>query len=57
VQDAGENVHFLDVRKERDVRKAGGTIAGALRVPPDDSVQRASELALPRHDWLVAFCA
>lgn len=56
-QDAGEAVHFLDVRKERDYRKADGTIAGALRMPPDDAVQRAAELALPKHDWLVAFCA
>lgn len=57
LQDAGETVHILDVRKERDYRKANGTISGALRMPPDDAVQRAAELALPRHDWLVAFCA
>jgi NhaP-type Na+/H+ or K+/H+ antiporter len=57
LQDAGEKVHFLDVRKERDFRKADGTIAGALRMPPDDAAPRAAELALPRHEWLVAFCA
>ncbi len=57
LQDAGEAVHVLDVRKLRDYRRADATIAGALRVPPDDSAQRAAELALPKHDWLVAFCA
>ena len=57
LQDAGEAVHLLDVRKPRDYRRADATIAGALRVPPDDAGQRAAELALPKHDWLVAFCA
>jgi len=56
-QEAGEAVHFLDVRKERDFRNAERGIAGALRMPPDDAVQRAAELALPKHDWLVAYCA
>ena len=57
LQEAGERVHLLDVRKPRDYRRADATIAGALRVPPDDAAHRAAELALPRHDWLVAFCA
>lgn len=57
LQDAGEAVHLLDVRKPRDYRRADATIAGALRVPPDDSAQRAAELALPKHDWLISFCA
>ena len=57
LQEAGERVHLLDVRKERDYRKATGKIEGALRMPPDDAVQRASELALPREDWLIAYCA
>jgi len=57
LQEAGEPVHLLDVRKQRDYRKADATIAGALRMPPDDAALRAAELALPKHDWLVAFCA
>ena len=57
LQEAGEGVHLLDVRKPRDYRRADATIAGALRVPPDDAALRAAELALPKHDWLIAFCA
>lgn len=57
LREQGAGVHLLDVRKPRDYRRADATIEGALRVPPDDSVQRAAELALPKHDWLIAFCA
>ena len=57
LQESGAGVHLLDVRKPRDYRRADATIAGALRVPPDDAALRAAELALPKHDWLVAFCA
>jgi NhaP-type Na+/H+ or K+/H+ antiporter len=57
LQQAGEPVHVLDVRTERSYRDSEAQAAGALRVPPDDAVRRAAELALPRHDWLVAYCA
>jgi NhaP-type Na+/H+ or K+/H+ antiporter len=56
-QKAGAKVHFLDVRKARDWRRSQSVIDGAIRMPPDDAVQRAAELALPKHDWLVAYCA
>jgi NhaP-type Na+/H+ or K+/H+ antiporter len=57
LQEQGEPVHLLDVRTERDYRNAERMIEGARRIPPDDAVQRAAELALPKHDWLIAYCA
>ncbi len=58
VQAAGERVWLLDVRKEGAYSEADTQARGALRVSPDGNVAvRAAELALPRHDWLVAYCA
>ena len=58
LQAAGERVWLLDVRKEGAYSEADTQARGALRVSPDGNVAvRAAELALPRHDWLVAYCA
>lgn len=58
LQAAGEPVVLLDVRKERAYREAETQAKGAIRLSPDDNVAaRAAELALPRHAWLVAYCA
>jgi NhaP-type Na+/H+ or K+/H+ antiporter len=58
LQAAGERVVFLDVRKERAYRESDAQGKGAIRLSPDDDVaKRAAELALPRQDWLVAYCA
>jgi hypothetical protein len=45
------------VRKERAWNESDQKASGAIRLPPDEAAQRAAELALPRHDWLVAYCA
>jgi sodium/hydrogen antiporter len=53
----GERVVLLDVRKESAWRESEVKAKGAVRIPPDSARTRAAELALPRHDWLVAYCA
>jgi sodium/hydrogen antiporter len=57
LQANGERVVLLDVRKEGAWRESGIKAQGAIRLPPDSARTRAAELALPRHDWLVAYCA
>lgn len=55
---AGERVWLLDARKERAYRDSHVTAKGAIRLSPEGNVARAAaELALPRNDWLVAYCA
>ena len=57
LQAQGERVVLLDVRKESAWRESAVKAQGAIRLPPDNARTRAAELALPRHDWLVAYCA
>jgi NhaP-type Na+/H+ or K+/H+ antiporter len=57
LQAHGERVVLLDVRKEGAWRESAVKAQGAIRLPPDSARTRAAELALPRHDWLVAYCA
>jgi hypothetical protein len=54
---AGEPIRMLDVRKERDWNSADVRLAGAVRLDPDRPVESAAELALPRSDWLIGYCA
>jgi sodium/hydrogen antiporter len=53
----GEPVVVLDVRTDRAYGASDAQAHGAVRLPPDDAVLRAAELSLPRHAWLVAYCA
>jgi hypothetical protein len=58
LQAAGERVRLLDVRRERAYRESDVKAKGAIRLSPEGNVARAAaELALPRNDWLVAYCA
>jgi len=59
LQARGERVVLLDVRKDRAWNDSDQKAQGAIRLPPDGggAARRAAELALPRHDWLVAYCA
>jgi NhaP-type Na+/H+ or K+/H+ antiporter len=57
LQAQGERVVLLDVRKEGAWRESAVKAQGAIRLPPDNARTRAAELALPHHDWLVAYCA
>jgi len=56
LQARGERVIILDVRKENSWNESDQKARGAIRLPPDSAEQRAAELALPRNDWLVAYC-
>ena len=57
LQARGERVMMIDVRKDRAWEESELQAQGAIRLPPDNARTRAAELALPRHDWLVAYCA
>jgi sodium/hydrogen antiporter len=50
-------VIILDVRTDRTYDPSPLQARGAVRLPPDHVAARASELALPREAWLVAYCA
>jgi len=57
LQQSGEPVVILDVRTERSLETSDLQIKGAVRLPPDHVVERARELNLPKHAWLIAYCA
>jgi NhaP-type Na+/H+ and K+/H+ antiporter len=57
LQARGEQVVLLDVRKDRAWNESEEKARGAIRLPPERAVQSAADLALPRHAWLVAYCA
>lgn len=53
----GAPLRLLDVRTA-DAWAADESMArGATRISPDRPVSSAAALALPRHEWLVAYCA
>ena len=54
---AGYAVHLIDVRTDKSWDGSDTMAAGALRLPPAKPVESAAALALPRQDWLVAYCA
>jgi len=54
---AGIPYRLLDVRSPRSYQSADLQASGAVRIAPDRPVESAAELALPKHDWLVAYCA
>ena len=57
LQQSGEPVVILDVRTERSLETSDLQVKGAVRLPPDHVVQRASEVNLPKDAWLIAYCA
>jgi sodium/hydrogen antiporter len=57
LQQSGEPVVILDVRTDRSLETSDLQVKGGVRVPPDDAVQRARELNLPKDAWLIAYCA
>jgi hypothetical protein len=54
---SGEKVIILDVRTDRSYDPSPWQASGAIRLSPDNVAARAAELALPRHSWIVAYCA
>jgi len=57
LQQSGAPVLVLDVRSDRTFGDSEFQAEGALRVLPDQAVQRLMELQVPRRTWLIAFCA
>jgi NhaP-type Na+/H+ or K+/H+ antiporter len=54
---AGIPYRLLDVRSVGSYASSDITARGSVRIDPDRPVESAAELALPKHDWLVAYCA
>jgi NhaP-type Na+/H+ or K+/H+ antiporter len=54
---AGAPVRILDVRTTKGYEGAALQAAGAIRVDPAHPVESAAGRALPREDWLIAYCA
>ena len=50
-------VRILDVRTERGYATAKLRARGAIRLLPDRPVESAARLALPKEEWLVAYCS
>lgn len=57
LQQSDEPVVILDVRTERSLETSDSQVKSAIRLPPEHVVARARELNLPRHAWLIAYCA
>ncbi len=57
LQQSGSPILILDVRSDRNFESSDLQAQGALRVSPDQAVQRLMELQVPRRTWLIAFCA
>jgi sodium/hydrogen antiporter len=57
LQSEGAPVLVVDVRAETSFNSSPFLAQGALRIPPDQAVRRITELNIPRHSWIVAFCA
>lgn len=53
---SGEDVAVVDVRTERSFGASDVIAAGALRLPPDNSAERARELGLDQRRWAVLYC-
>ena len=57
LQQSGAPILILDVRSDRNFETSEFQAQGALRISPDQAVQRIAELQIPRQTWLIAFCA
>lgn len=57
LKQSDEPVVILDVRTERSLETSNSQIERAVRLPPEHVVARARELNLPKHAWLIAYCA
>jgi sodium/hydrogen antiporter len=54
---AGIPYRLLDVRSVGSYASSDLTTRGSVRIDPDHPVESAAERALPKHDWLIAYCA
>jgi sodium/hydrogen antiporter len=54
---ANAEVYLLDVRTERSFARDPRLAQGAVRMPPDHVVERATEMQIPKEAWIIAYCA
>jgi NhaP-type Na+/H+ or K+/H+ antiporter len=52
----GKQVYLVDVRTTRSLARSDEQAIGAIRMPPDHVVERATELRLPKDAWIVLYC-
>jgi sodium/hydrogen antiporter len=57
LQKLGEQIIILDVRTERSRDTSDFQARGSVRMPPENVVEQARELGLPKEAWLIAYCA
>ena len=57
LQKSGEEVVLLDVRTERSRETSDLQAEGSIRMIPENVVQQARKLNLPKDAWLIAYCA
>ena len=57
LQKSGDKIILLDVRTERSRDTSDLQARGSVRMPPENVVRQARELALPKEAWLIAYCA
>ncbi len=59
LQERGEPVVVVDARTERTYENSDALAGGAVRITPDQIgiAQQAERLGVPRHAWVVVFCA
>jgi NhaP-type Na+/H+ or K+/H+ antiporter len=59
LQGRGELVVVVDARTERTYRNSDALAGGAVRITPDQIgiAEQAERLGVPRHAWVVVFCA
>jgi NhaP-type Na+/H+ or K+/H+ antiporter len=56
LREAGEAVVLADVRTERSFRDDNLMAEGAVRLPPEEAVQRARELGLDKRSTIALYC-
>jgi NhaP-type Na+/H+ or K+/H+ antiporter len=54
---AGVPVRLADVRSDKGYADSPLRAAGAVRLSPSNPAESAASLALPREEWLVAYCS
>lgn len=57
LQKSGDIVIILDVRTDRSRDTSDHQAESSVRMPPDNVVEQARELKLPKEAWLIAYCA
>jgi len=57
LEQAGAPFRLADVRSDKGFADSPLKAAGAVRLSPNNPVESAAGLALPREEWLIAYCS